>query len=124
MIPEIPELGTNGRPAVPVLLDCVRQDDLRLKSAAFRTLAILRLEPEVVVPLLVGELTNRNHDIRSASARALAGFGGDARAAVRALSEALADPDADVRGAATAALGEIAPGELEKEKKTKMQRDD
>jgi len=122
MIPTIRELGSNGHPAVPILLNCLQERDAVMVMTAAESLGSLRLEAEIVVPALVRGLTNENYAVRAYLAKAVSEFGKEARGAVPALLEALDDRDDWARKAAAAALEKIGSEELEKDRQTRTHK--
>jgi len=119
IIHAISELETNAGPAVPVLVECLQEQDAEVFRAAADVLGYLKLEPEIVVPALAGGLTSQDYESRIRSAEDLMEFEGAAKPAVPSLLQALDDRDAWVRNAAEYALERIAPEELAKDKRTK-----
>jgi hypothetical protein len=106
------DLGTNSTPAVPVLVQCLKDADPDVAVAAAQALGNLNVEPGVAVPALSDSLQAPRRWLRVAAANSLAEFGQQARPAVPSLVKALSDPDIHVRGRATNALERIAPGVL------------
>jgi hypothetical protein len=105
-------LGANASPAVPLLLDCLANENGMARAAAAATLEHWAIEPRVVVPALIRSLNDPNPTVRVCSANGLRRFGKAATPAVAALIAALDDPDGEVRARAAEALLEIAPDEL------------
>jgi HEAT repeat protein len=103
------DLGTNSTPAVPVLVQCLKDADPDVAVAAAQALGNLNVEPGVAVPALSDSLQAPRRWLRVAAANSLAEFGQQARPAVPSLVKALSDPDIHVRGRATNALERIAP---------------
>ena len=97
------------RPAVPVLVGCLREANVKVVLEGSRVLASWKLEPEAVVPALSRGLTNQDGSVRIGSAQALGDFGAGARAAVTDLVMALNHADGLTRSAAMAALRNVAP---------------
>jgi HEAT repeat protein len=86
------ELGESVRPAVPRLLDCLRDQDSRVALAAARALAMLKAEPDATVPFLADCLRRADRfdcwegrERWSDAAAGLAEFGTNAQAALPAI---------------------------------------
>jgi HEAT repeat protein len=118
-ISNMPDLGTNGVLAVPVLVGCLKDGDAHLATASARALGRFKLEPSLAVPSLIGGIGHTNYAVRMASAHALAQFGKDARTAVPALLAALDDPEAGVQRWAAQALSVVAPEDLKRDSETR-----
>ena len=110
------------RPAIPVLVSCMRDTNMYLVMEATRALVILKVGPEIVVPELISGLTNREHEVRALSAQLLMGFGAAAKPAVPSLVAALDDNDPSTCVAARGALRILAPEELEKDREMRAHR--
>jgi HEAT repeat protein len=104
-------LGTNARPAVPILIGYLRATNM-LAACAATSLGMLRQEPHLVVPALTQALHDPRPEIRCAAAHALEQFGDQARSAQPALLSLLNDTDDRTRYVATNALRNIAPKAL------------
>ena len=102
-------LGTNARPAVPMLINTMRDNDWFAAWAAARTLSELQLEPDLVVPALTNCLKDPDIRHRVAATEALEKFGRAALSAVPPLLIALSDTNRYVQSATRSALQEIAP---------------
>lgn len=101
-------LGTNARPALPILLDCMKNETNRLtRLRAMLTLGQMRIEPGTVVPAFTNALEDSDPSVRVLAADGLRQFGPAARMATDALTRALADPDPQVRQEAANALREV-----------------
>lgn len=106
-------LGTNARPAIPLLIQCLDdQENETLVVRAIRSLGALKFEPSLVVPALTKCLTNKETWFRREAAEALSNFGPAAASSVPFLYARFLDPNHDVREAATNALLKIAPETL------------
>ena len=110
----IADLGTNARPAVPLLIRCLQDKYGSIGWIAAGTLGKLRLEPDLVIPALLDCLQPSNGVVRIGAATALGSFGRDARGAVPALLNSLSDTTSAMRLAATNALLQIDPLALER----------
>jgi HEAT repeat protein len=107
----MPSLGTNGPRAVPLLIECLTNEEYIIRATAAECLGRVGAEPGIAVPALVRCLGDPDGMVCSYARDSLKGFG---RAAVPALLGVLNDPDEETRRAAAGALGEIAPEELKK----------
>jgi HEAT repeat protein len=100
--------GTDIRPAVPVLIQRLRERG-EMTELAMETLLELQVEPDVTIPAVAECLHDSDYRIRQRAAECLATARPQARSAVPALVKALNDPQIYVRIAATNALRAIAP---------------
>lgn len=98
-------LGSIGRPAVPVLIEGLKDEDKDVRTAAAAALISIGPEARFAVGTLVRALKDEDYFVRWNSAVALGEIGD--KEAVPALMEALADENIDVRKAATDALEKI-----------------
>jgi HEAT repeat protein len=105
----IPSFGTNARPAIPALVQCLQDTNAATALFATASLGALRLEPELVVPALAAHLRHLDLSNRRIAVRSLGDFGPQARPAVPDLLSVLLDPDPSLRRAVTNALLKIAP---------------
>ena len=53
------KMGTNALPAIPLLLQDIQNPANRVAYTAARTLGVLKLSPEIVIPALTNALENR-----------------------------------------------------------------
>ncbi|MGH7140348.1 MAG: HEAT repeat domain-containing protein [Pirellulales bacterium] len=85
-------LARIGDPAVPALIDTLRDPDQSIRAHA--ALALARMGPKAspAVPELILALDDPDREVRQAAARALGQIGPDAEEAVPALIKALKDP--------------------------------
>jgi HEAT repeat protein len=102
-------MGSNAQPAVPLLVECLKDKDEMVAKDAAWSLGELQLEPDIVVPALISNANLSRPILCSFAIFALGEFGTNARPAVPLLLEALSSQDASVRSAATNALEGIAP---------------
>ncbi len=102
-------MGTNARPAVPALIQCLKDPDSHVRSFAASNLGKLGGNPELVVPALTTAMHDADATVRYCAITALGHFGGEARTATPALLEMLTDPQAHVRKQARNTLLTIAP---------------
>jgi HEAT repeat protein len=98
-----------GEPAVPGLVDMLRNGDPRLRKTAATTLWGLGARGKEAVPALAEMLEAPEPDLRLAAAMALDNMGPAAADAVPALIKALRDPEGEVRQWSAKALGHIGP---------------
>ncbi len=106
----ITAMGTNARPAIPVLLRCLKDPDPALPPQALHALLAARAEPSLLVPALVECFEDPK--MRKTALTTVGGFGPAASNAVSALRKAFQDPDAGIRELATNALRHIDPTAL------------
>jgi hypothetical protein len=100
-------LGTNAISVIPTLILCLK--DREVAAAAFEALGRLKLEPQLVVPVLVDTVHHPDALMRSLALITLGDYGHEARFAVPAILPALADKDESVREYARSLLQAIAP---------------
>ena len=100
-------LGTNARPLIPTLIQCLKDRDLIVSEGAADALASFKIEPSMVVPALMDSLQDPRASFRSVAALSLGEFGLDALPALPALSNLLNDPDPKVRRRATTAVARL-----------------
>jgi beta-lactamase regulating signal transducer with metallopeptidase domain/HEAT repeat protein len=101
---EAQELDTTlARLAIRPLVECLRDRDARVRSAALSGLRGVGY-PYVAVPALIKLLADPDPALRKKAANALAATGSDATPVVSALSRLLKDPVPDVRKSAAIAL--------------------
>jgi len=93
-------IGPAAGRAVPCLLDAATNSDFSIRFNALTSLGEIHAQPELVVPVLVAALRNRDES-RVAAEDALGDFGTDAKAAVPALVELLKDESPQRRFAAS-----------------------
>ena len=108
----IETIGTNAEPAIPALLDCLREPDQHVAGCAASTLGSLQLRSDLVVPALKEVLQDERSLLQLFVINALARFGPEAREACPLLVRFLDSPDNHVRSIATNALTQIAPDML------------
>jgi hypothetical protein len=87
-------LGTNATPAVPLLIQCLREPDLAADAA--NALGSLGLKNDASVHALIQCAQVGTNFARFAAIRTLGTFGEQARAAVPALLRFLDEPDVDL----------------------------
>jgi hypothetical protein len=104
-------LGSAAAPAVPDLVQALRDHDRFVRWAAARTLGKMGItEPAIVVPSLARLLSDEDFDVRLSATAALDRFGPAAEAAVPDLVQATKASDAEIREAAIRTLGGIGTG--------------
>ena len=108
----IPHLGTNARPVLPLLIHYLSDDNGCDSASAARVLGRLRIEPDRVVPALVKALGSADLSTREFSATALAEYGSLARSAIPDLVNILNGGDPTLQGIATRVLSAIDPPTL------------
>jgi hypothetical protein len=102
-------MGDTARPALPIIIDCLKDADLEIARAAASTLGVLKLEPELVVPALIQALQDSRPEVQTMVALALKEFGTAARPAIPALQKLLDASNPNVMISADSALRRIAP---------------
>ena len=98
-------LGTNAAPLIPLMAPDLRHPDPFVAITAAKTLARLRLAPEVTVPALTNCLADPRPDVRACAVDALRIFGDPA--ALPALTNSLTDAVQSVRSRCTNAIQEL-----------------
>jgi len=106
-------LGTNARPAIPLLADYAQSKDIGLAKAAIQTLGALRQDPDSVVPVLNRCISDSRTLVKKAAIQALGMFGPRARQAGSSLLIFLDDHNPGLTEAATNALNAIDPQALQ-----------
>jgi len=103
-------LGSNALPALPLLIQCLSENDpfgVNVAQAAAYSLGELRLDPNSVVPALATCVNGTNAALQLEAITALGKFGPSARPAASVLRTALTNFSLKVRKAATNALTRI-----------------
>jgi len=98
-------LGSCGRPAVPALIEVLRDPDRSLHSSAANSLGLMGIEAPEAVPALVEALTEPHDNARAGAAWALGEIRTEPDKAVPALARALGDKYWPVCSNAASALG-------------------
>ena len=80
-----------GPPAIPVLMDMLKDKDSQVRGCAACALSNIRPKPRTSVPVFTESLKDRNEQVRWAAAAALGSMGPDAKAAIPALLELIRD---------------------------------
>jgi HEAT repeat protein len=106
-------IGTNGRPAQPIVLSCLSDtntvDGLSIRTIALTALSAMCLEPRTVVPVFTNFVDDPDFQVRVAAILYIGRFASEARFAAPSVERALADPDPRVSQAAAKALRAIDP---------------
>ena len=100
-------LGTNARPLVPTLIQCLQDKDTVVSMGAPQALGGFKIERSTAVPALIDSLQNPRTGVRGMAARSLPEFGVEALPALPALSNLLNDPSPPVRREATNAIARL-----------------
>jgi HEAT repeat protein len=98
------ERETNGRFAVPVLLKCLRNQDPKIVQYAAKSLGVLALEPETVVPALTNIIQSADDKTRVSVINAFSNMAAAGALFAPTLVAALNDPALEVRQLATSLL--------------------
>jgi len=115
------KMGTNARPALPLLLQIIQDPTNRLSALAARTLGNLKLEPETVIPALTNALERRKDLLQPFTSgpmqprmgfqyevlQALARYGPGARPAIPIMIRWLDNEDPFIPWYAADALGKM-----------------
>ena len=103
------QLVEMGEPAVPALVQALRDPEARVRNAAASALWGLGPKAHDAVPTLAEALADNDDGVRLGVVMALESIGRDAAAAVPALARAVRDRDGNVRLWAAKALAKIGP---------------
>jgi len=103
------QLVEMGEPAVPALIEALKDPEARVRNAAASALWGLGPKARSAVPTLAAALADSDDGVRLGAVMALESVGPDAAAAVPALSRAVRDRDGNVRLWAAKALAKIGP---------------
>ena len=88
------DYGASAAPAVPALIEATRSPDLMLRRASLVSLGRIRAQPQVIVPLLIRVLNDREQAaIRSSAVGALESMGPLAKEATPSLFKAFDSDD-------------------------------
>jgi HEAT repeat protein len=105
-------IGPPAAEAVPLLLQAAGSTNSYLRICAVSSLGSIHAKPELVLPLLMGLLSDHGRQsIAAIAAQSLGAFGVEARQAVPALLK-LALGETNAKGAAARAVGQIDPDTL------------
>lgn len=105
----VSKMGSNALPALPIIVQCLADNDPWVVKASIKALGALQLQPALVVPALTNLLTDSSLHTRCLAMHALKDFGPAARLAFPSLLVLLTDPSPVLRESATNALLKIAP---------------
>ena len=72
---EVARLGTNALPAIPRLIECLKDPDENVAATAARALGELQLRPELSVPALTNALQDGRFGVARSAEAALGEFG-------------------------------------------------
>lgn len=102
-----------GHPAVPYLIEGLKNQNDRIRVVA--ALSLGRIKPVVKesIPVLIGTLNDKSNYVKISAINALGAMGPDAKEVVPTLIETLNDKDSSVRISAINALGEMGPDDKE-----------
>lgn len=98
----LPEFGPDAAAAVPILIQCLDDNDSSIAAAAQE--ALTRLDRSAVFPSLTNALHSSSAQVRAHAVDGIQRMGAPADEAVPLLDPLLADPDYDVRRTTTNAL--------------------
>jgi hypothetical protein len=77
--------GTNATPIIPLLVRCMKDEDVDVANSAINVLGSLRLMPDLVVPALTEIASDQAHYSSQLALRALGEYGSRATSAIPAL---------------------------------------
>ena len=101
------EMGPEARPALPALVQALRDPHEVVRCRAMMALADMGPDARMAVPALIQMLDDPSRLVRRWAAATLGEIGPTVPAAIPALIEALAGDDAVNRAVASAALGKM-----------------
>jgi HEAT repeat protein len=106
-------IGPDAKDAVPILLQGVSSTNVGKRYVAMRALGMIHSKPELVVPVLMKQLSDHAGMVSSAHfitvVQALRNFGTNAKPAVPALIKAMDDPRPGMRATVISALKQSDP---------------
>jgi HEAT repeat protein len=105
--------GDRLAPAVPAIIQCLRDTNYLVAVDAARVLSTARAEPKLVVPALMKHFNDERVGVRVSAIQGIWEFGAQARPAVPALVALLKDPDRRISNLAADALKIIDPEALQ-----------
>jgi HEAT repeat protein len=105
----ISKFGAKGAPALPALLEAMKDKDSTVRWEAGRTVGKIGAAAKSAVPALVEQMKDEAPLVREHAAEALGDIGPEAMDGVPALINALKDPMVRVRRDAVRSLGQIGP---------------
>jgi hypothetical protein len=109
VIESLGAIGPGAKAAVPLLAASMKSPFSENRTVTLIALAQIHAAPDLVVPVFINSLADRNPITRQFAARGLGTFGPDASAAVPVLLEMLNLPDSSLRDRAVEALKQIDP---------------
>jgi HEAT repeats len=108
LIHNFENLGTNGAPAVPALLQWAKDPDYFVRAGVVSALGGIGKRPDLAVPVLLDTLEHdSNSMVRRDAAEALGAFAEDSDAVLPELIKTLHGNDGEARGGALSGLGRI-----------------
>jgi HEAT repeat protein len=102
-------MGTNGEPAIPLLLKVIANTNRSLQPPAIGALGEIHRQPDLCVPAIIPFLRSTNLNHRRMAVYAIRNFGEAAKPAVPDILRCLNDPDGWIQQQATNALRIIDP---------------
>ncbi|MDQ6631975.1 MAG: HEAT repeat domain-containing protein [Verrucomicrobiota bacterium] len=106
LILRIGNFGTNGAPAIPLLIGWCHDNDSWVRLGAVNALGQIGLEPKLVVPVLRAALNDPDGLVKRDAAEALRSFV-EETSVVADLIKALDSPDWEAQSGAISALGRV-----------------
>jgi len=107
LIHNFENLGTNGAPAVPAILQWTNHPYYFVRAAVVSALGGIGKRPDLAVPVLVAALHDSDSMVRRDAADALGAFAEDSDAVLPELIKTLNGKDSEARGGALSGLGRI-----------------
>lgn len=98
------QIGPPAKPAVPLLLERLKIEELQVRLPIISTLGLIGQYPDLVVPVLIQNLQSDNQNIRGNAAFAVSWFGNAAKDAAPQLFKLLNDENGTVRNNAASAI--------------------
>ncbi|WP_165250655.1 HEAT repeat domain-containing protein [Paludisphaera soli] len=112
-LPAARALSKAGDPAIPRLVEALRDGDPAVRRRASWALGLVIPLPAAAIPALGAAIRDDDAEVRRRAADALARFGPEAASQAAALRAALGDPDPDVRFGAARCLARVEASESE-----------
>jgi HEAT repeat protein len=107
LIKNFENLGTNGAPAVPALIQWTNHPYYFVRAGLATALGGIGKRPDLAVPALLAGLHDSNSMVRRDAANALGAFADDSDAVLPELIKTLNGDDREARGGALSGLGRI-----------------
>lgn len=101
------QIGPPAKPAVPLMLEKLKTDELKVRIAIIGSLGFIGQYPDQVIPVLTKNLSSDNPDMRANAAAAISCFEGNVGNAAPILFKLLNDKDARVRNNAAGAVLQV-----------------